>query len=513
MISSNTDFDTEVTLETASHPLPEDPPFRILLLGNWSGRDQGDLPNSFPYRPFSVDRDNFDEALAKFNVGLDLDLARDGKNSLSLQFRTLDDFHPDSIFGQVPLFADLRDMRRRLVSEDSYNEAATEVRRLFDLGADYDVSDSSAPPIESEPFITEQTGLLDNILSRPAGEVSAKRSKATPSRELGRFLSNILKSHIVETDEDEQAKLLKLVDEATSELMRSILHHPKFQELEASWRGVYFLVRKIETDVDLKIFLLDVSKSTLSDNLKGVSSLADSKLYEWLVRDTIGTPGAEPWAVVCGNFTFEVGFEDVAALIRIAKISEAANAPFVSHISAKSFGISGHNETAGVSGSNFRDGSSENKLWEALRSVPEARFLGLAIPRYLARLPYGQETDPTESFSFEEFKGVSEHDNYLWSNPSFICGFLLAETYRKFGWEMSRGFELSVSGLPTHIFLEDGETRTKPCAEILMTEVICQKILDEGLMPLISFKNSDRVQLGRFQSVASPFKALAGRWS
>ena len=135
------------------------------------------------------------------------------------------------------------------------------------------------------------------------------------------------------------------------------------------------------------------------------------------------------------------------------------------------------------------------------------------MPRYLARLPYGAKTDPTEAFDFEEFVEISEHRNYLWANPSFVCALLLGQTYRRYGWEMSKGFQLSISDLPTHIYSEDGETKTKPCAEILMTEPICQKLLDEGIIPLISFKNTDRVQLGRFQSVALPPTALGARWS
>jgi type VI secretion system protein ImpC len=241
--------------------------------------------------------------------------------------------------------------------------------------------------------------------------------------------------------------------------------------------------------------------------------LSSSDCYKWLVEETVGTPGAEPWSLICGNFTFCPDVDDVAALMRISKVCEIANAPFISHVSPMIFGMNSLSEAKGSSDWKIDEDSVEGKLWETLRVSPESRFLGLAMPRYLARLPYGAATDPTESFSFEELVEVSEHERYVWANPSFVCALLLAQTYRKHGGEMSRNFELNLAGLPTHIFEDEGETTTKPCAEILMTESICQSLLDQGIIPLISHKDSDRVQVGRFQSISVPAKGLAGRWS
>ncbi len=517
MFPSDTDLETKFTFETASQPLPDEPPFQILLLGDWSGRENRVLSEIFQSKPLAIDRDSFDKVFSKLNVRLDLDVSLDGNKTLSLEFDELDDFHPDKIFQQVSLFSDLRDIRRRLLSENTFNEAAGEVRSWFNENqfsesSGSEISENEEPVVQNDTTPDNSGNLLDSILNQSSGGKSSKPSQTTHSSELSRFVNKIVKSHIVQTDENEQARLLNFVDETTSDLMRSILHHPKFQELESAWRGVYLLVRKIETDVDLKIFLLDLTKAELVSNLKSVNNLADTDLYKWLIKDTIETPGGEPWSVVCGNFTFNLNVDDVAALIRLGKLSEIAGAPFISHISPEMFGISSIASAHSYSDWNISEDSTENKLWKTLRSLPESKFLGLVMPRFLSRLPYGKDTDPTETFSFEEFKEISEHDNYLWSNPSFVCGLLLAQTYRKCGWDMSQGFQLSLSDLPTHIFQDDGETKTKPCAEILMTETIFQKLLDEGLMPLISFKNTDRVQLGRFQSISSPIRGLSGRW-
>lgn len=506
MFPSDSSLETQFTFESAAQPLSEEPPFHILFLGNWSGEENSDLAVS---KPLVIDRDNFDEIMSKLNVRLDITIGDDEQNHLNLSFNDLEDFHPDSIFRQVSLFSDLRDLRRRLLSENTFNEAAREIRSW--VGAKQIPQSESVKETVSQTEIldVDSENLLDDILNHSIGETTTKTVHST---ELNKFLNNIVKPFIIQTDENEQAQLLKILDDATSDLMRSILHHPKFQELESTWRGVYLLVRRIETDVDLKIFLLNMNKDDLTAKLKSKKSLIDTDIYKILVKDTIETPGGEPWTIVCGNYSFGVNVDDVAALIRISEISQIANAPFISYMLPEMLGISSFASAPNFSDLSISEDSNERKLWSMLRSMPEAGFLGFAIPRFLARLPYGRDTDPTETFSFEEFNEIYEYDNYLWANPSFICALLLAQTYRKFGWEMSQNFQLALSDLPTHIYQEAGEIKTKPCAEILMTETTFQKLADEGLMTLISFKNTDRIQLGGFQSISSIDKSLNGRW-
>lgn len=515
MFPSDSNLEAEFTLETESQPIPDDPPFKILLLGDWSGRESRFLTEEIVLSgPRIIDRDNFDDVFRKLNVKLNLELSGNDRNFLKLHFTELDDFHPDRIFQQIPLFSDLRELRGRLLNPDSFDSAAREVRSWFAVEDNEEVVDNESAEPQTEVDVIETENLLDRILSQASGESSsAKPVQVVQSTELNRFISTIVKDHIIPTDENEQTRLLAAVDEATSELMRVILHHPLFQALESAWRGVYMLVRQIETDVDLKIYLLDISKDELSANLKSVSNLSDSLLYQWLIRETIETPGGEPFAVISGNYTFGVNVEDVATLVRLAKLSNTANAPFISYIRPEMLGIDSLAETPDQTNWKLSDDSNERKLWLTLRALPEAKFLGLAIPRFLVRLPYGESTMPTETFSFEEFTGIAEHENYLWANPSFACTVLLAKSYRAYGWEMRNGLFLNLSDLPTHLYEEDGETKVKPCAEILFTESACEKLLEEGLMPLISFRNSDRIQLARFQSIASPLKSLSGRWS
>jgi type VI secretion system protein ImpC len=513
MIPFNTDFDTEVKFATDADSLPEDPPFHMLFLGDWSGRESRSDVGSPKRRPIFIDRDNFDETLDRLNVGLELDLNDQGKDFLTLRFKELDDFHPDRIFQQIPLFSELRDIRKKLLNNDTFEQAAREVRSWFNDS--FEVQSEEIIPEDQSGEVSQIStdSLLDQILDQGEGSASSPRRQTTQSTELSSLISKLVKPHLIKTDEQEQAKLLDAVDETTSELMRSILHHPQFQALEAAWRGLYLVVRRAETGVDLKIFILDISKDELSDNLKSVNDLTESMIYDVFIKDTLETPGGEPWAVFCGNYNFGVNVDDIATLMRLSQLANNANAPFISHIKPDMFGISSFAETPDYREWKISDEADETKLWNTLRSMPEAKYLGLATPRFLARLPYGAKSDPTETFSFEELIDDLEHKHFLWSNPNFFCALLLAQSYRVHGWEMGSGLFQDIDGLPIYMYEDDGETKTKPCAEVVFTETGCNKILEEGLMPLLSFRNTDKVHLARFQSIASPMSALKSRWS
>src|SRR5439155_3922424 len=178
-----------------------------------------------------------------------------------------------------------------------------------------------AKPVQRDiqPVVESSDNLLDAILSGTAGAAPAPRP-ARGSDEIATLVSDLVRPHLVSIDENEQAALLAAIDAATSDLMRHILHDRNFQELEAAWRGLYLLVRRAETGTDLKFYIFDVSKNELAADLRSVDSLNDSRLSEILVREAVETLGGEPWAVVAGSYGFVPYKNDVAALIRIAKI-------------------------------------------------------------------------------------------------------------------------------------------------------------------------------------------------
>ena len=495
----NSSLEGNFTLESGGNRLPEDAPFHILCLGNWSGNGDNEVELN-KRRPIMIDRDNFDDVIRKIRP--ELNLIFDDENSLNLVFTEFDDFHPDNIFRQIPIFENLRDVRKRLKNHDTFNEAAREVRSWF--------SQEEQAVGKREVEVIEADNLLDAILSGKSADASAVKRKTTESTELSQFINDIVQPHIIQTDLTEQANLLMAVDEIVSDLMRKILHHKEFLALEAAWRGLYFLVMRTDTDTDLKIYLHDISKSELADNLKNSSSLADSIYYQLTAGESLETSIGEPWAVVIGDYGFAPNVNDIATLMRIAQIANASNTPFISHIRPDVLGVTSLADNPSSSSWIIVEDSTESKLWNTLRAAEESEYLGMAMPRFLARLPYGRDTEPTEVFSFEEFNG--QHNDYVWSNPAFICAFLLAKSFRKNGWEMAENIAREMSGLSMHIYQEDGETKTKPCAEIAMTEAGVQKMIDSGVIPLVSFRDSDRVRVASFQSIASSGERIRGKW-
>ncbi len=259
-------------------------------------------------------------------------------------------------------------------------------------------------------------------------------------------------------------------------------------------------MRRVPTDVNLKIFLLDMAKPELAADLVAT--------FELLVDQA---PGAEPWSVLAGNYTFDQSADDAQLLARMAAVACHAGAPFLAAASARLLGCESLHATP--SPYQWRSDNDAVERWAAVRRLPQAAWIGLALPRFLMRLPYGKQTSPAETFAFEEFSAAPSHEDYLWANPAFACAFLLGEAFSESGWEMRPGEIGEISGLPAHVYRADGESHLKPCAEALLTEDAAEAILDRGLMPLMSIKGADTIRMPRFQSIAMPAAPLAGRWS
>jgi type VI secretion system protein ImpC len=195
--------------------------------------------------------------------------------------------------------------------------------------------------------------------------------------------------------------------------------------------------------------------------------------------------------------------EELDALRRMAELGRAVGAPVLAAARAALVGCP-------APGADPTEWSPPAAAWEALRREPAARFLGLAFPRFLLRLPYGADAEECERFRFEESPG---HEEYLWGNPAIVCALLLARSFSAAGWDMRPGMVRDLEGLPLHLVRADGDTSVLPCAEAWMSERAADRLLDDGVMPLASMKDRDAVHLVRFQSIASPPAALAGRWS
>jgi type VI secretion system protein ImpC len=485
--------------ETSAKPASETP-FRILIFGDFSSRASRGIsePAGVARRkPIPVDRDNFDEVLARLGVEVRLGLAQDAP-PLTLRFRELDDFHPDRLVRQVGLFDSLRTTRERLQSPSSFKQAAAEVRTWANLKS------VPAPPTPAPAASGED--LLNQLL----GEAPAERAADTPSpaaTDWNAYLARIVQPHLAPKPDPQQADLIAAVDEAAGGQMRALLHGPAFQDIEAAWRSVFFLVRRLDTDENLRLYLLDVTKDELAADLGGSDDLTASGVYKLLVEQTVGTPGASPWAVVVGNYAFDPSPGNVEILGRMAKVAAQAGAPFLAGASPHLLGC---RSLAATPDPKQWQEPTDLEAWEALRRLPEAAYLGLSLPGVLLRVPYGKESSPTEQFDFEEMTEKPEHEAFLWGVSSFACAYLLAEAFSRAGWDMRPGMVQEIGGLPLYVNRADDEAL--PCAEVVLTDRAAAAILNRGIMPIRSVRNQDAVLLPQFQSIAEPLKPLAGHW-
>jgi type VI secretion system protein ImpC len=445
-----------------------DDPFRILILGDFSGRDNRSIQTHVAERhPLRIDRDNFDEIFRRMKVQLNLRLGS-GQTAIVLRFEEFSDFEPDSIFQRCELF--------QTIAAAPRPESAGPPPR------------ESRGPVGSDAARLISRNLLDDIVEQ--AEASTP-SRPRPKDEFQSVIDGVVAPHVIPSEDPASIESRILSDERNAILMRAILHHPDFQAIEAVWRAIFLLVRGLDTDGALSLHLLDLTKAELAQDLSGDRG----GVFRLLVEETVQTPGGEPWSLVAGNYVFGRSDADLRLLGKLASISRLAGAPFLAESAAPSQASPGAEEG-----------------WRSLRATPEARWIGLSIPRFLARLPYGRDTYEIESFPFEEMQGRPEHGAYLWANPALACAYLLGRSFSEYGWGFRPGVLRQIDGLPLHSVEVDGEQRAQPCAEVLLTEREIEYVLDEGLMPLASVKNRDSVVLVRFQSIAEPPAALAGRW-
>jgi type VI secretion system protein ImpC len=485
-------------------------PFRVAILGDFSGRANRGISEAETIgkrRAVLVDRDNFDEVLSRTSAEIQLAI---GDGSLHLRFSELDDFHPDQIFLRLEAFGKLRELRSRLSDPSTFQDAAQELGlRSPGSVSEPQIADASPAVVPSAARLASGS-LLDEMVEQTESRVAEDRYRRKPDA-VREFAQRVAAKHLASTPDARQPEILSVIDRGIGALMTAILHNRDFQALEALWRATFLLVRKLETGSQLKLYLIDVSKEELGADLKAATDLRDTGMYRLLVEQTVETPGAEPWSLIVGDYGFDSSTDDLAQLSRMAGIAHRAGAPFLAEASARLVGCDSL-----ASSPHPRDWRMPQELaggWAELRRRPEADSVGLALPRFLLRLPYGKKTFPVESFDFEEFPELPVHEDYLWGNPAFAVALLLAQSFSETGWEMRPGIVTEIDGLPLHVYGKDGESESKPCAEILLTEDAAERLVEEGLIPLVSFKDRDCVRVIRFQSIADPPRGLAGRWT
>jgi type VI secretion system protein ImpC len=300
------------------------------------------------------------------------------------------------------------------------------------------------------------------------------------------------------------------IDAKLTEQVNLVLHHPEFQQLEGAWRGLHFLVNNTETDEMLKIRVLSISKNELGKTIKRFKGTAwdQSPLFKKVYEQEYGQLGGEPYGCLIGDYHFDHSPPDVEILGGMAQIAAAAHAPFLAGAAPSVMQMESWQELTNPRDLTKIFTTPEYAALRSLRESEDARYLGLAMPRFLARLPYGTKTDPVEEFDFEEDTEGADSTRYTWANSAYAMAVNINRAFKQFGWcSRIRGVESggSVEGLPVHTFpSDDGGVDMKCPTEIAISDRREAELAKNGFMPLIHRKNSDFAAFIGAQSLQKP---------
>lgn len=300
------------------------------------------------------------------------------------------------------------------------------------------------------------------------------------------------------------------LDSRLTEQLNQIVHHESFQALEGSWRGLSHLVNNTETDEMLKIRVMNITKKEVSKTLKKYKGTAwdQSPLFKMVYEEEYGQFGGEPYGCLVGDYYFDQTPPDVELLGEIAQISAAAHAPFIAAAAPQLMNMESWQELSDPRDLTKIFQTPEYAAWRSLRDSEDSRYIGLTMPRFLSRLPYGPDTNPVEEFAFVEDVEGADHNKYTWANSAYAMAVNINRAFKLYGWcSRIRGVESGgiVEGLPTHTFpTDDGGVDMKCPTEIAISDRREAELAKNGFMPLLHKKNTDFAAFIGAQSLQKP---------
>lgn len=373
--------------------------------------------------------------------------------------------------------------------------------------------------MSNEPELLQHTASAtvtqeDNLLERMITETRIGRDdeQRTQSRQQIATLVDQVMQGTVRVSKGLEAAIserITALDELISRQLNAIMHHEDFQRLEASWRGVHYLVRQSETSTMLKLKVLNVTKTDLLRDLER-SAFDQSALFKKVYEEEYGTFGGVPFGALIGDYEFGRHPRDVALLTKLSNVAAAAHAPFVAAASPELFNWDSYTQLGEPRDLAKIFEGPEYTQWRAFRDTEDSRYVGLTLPHILLRLPYGAETVPVEAFHFEEDVDGRDHRKYLWGNAAYAFGARLTDAFAKHSWCVAiRGVQGGglVESLPSHTFTTDqGDVALKCPTEVAITDRREKELSDLGLIPLLHCKGTDYAAFFGTQSCQKPRK-------
>src|SRR5947207_3793267 len=369
------------------------------------------------------------------------------------------------------------------------------------------VEQAQAQPAAATAELNEFESLLTKEFKPKSDEAkNAVKLAVQTLAEQALAASTLISDNAIKTIES----IIAEIDRKLTEQVNLILHQQDFKTLEGSWRGLHYLVNNTETGENLKIRVMNISKKEVAKTLKKYKGTAwdQSPLFNKLYEEEFVMPGGQPYGCLMGDYYFDHSAPDVEMLTGIAQISAAAHAPFLAAAAPSLLNMETWQEL-----SNPRDlakifGTPAYAAWKSLRESEDSRYLGLTMPRVLARMPYGAKTSPVDEFAFEEDTAGADHNKYCWANAAYSMATNITRSFKLYGWcARIRGAESGgmVEGLPVHSFpTDDGGVDMKCPTEIAITDRREAEMAKNGFMPLSHYKNTDYAVFMGAQSLQKP---------
>ena len=349
---------------------------------------------------------------------------------------------------------------------------------------------------EAQAGDVQEKSLLDQIIDD--GRLARETSQRDYAKDVvGEFVSQIMAGEMTVSKNTEAMinARISAIDKLISDQLNEVMHHEDFQKIEASWRGLQYLIDQSETGERLKIRVMNVNKKDLLKDMEKASEFDQSTLFKKIYEEEFGMFGGAPYGALIGDYEFTNHPQDLALLEKVSQVAAAAHAPFISAAGPELFNFDSFTELGEPRdlAKNFQ--SVDYAKWKSFRDSEDSRYVALAMPHILMRLPYGKDNVPVESFDFEEQVDGTDHKKYLWGNAAWALGTRLTDAFAKYHWCAAiRGVEGGglVEGLPVHTFnTDEGDVALKCPTEIAITDRREKELADLGFVPLVHCKGTD----------------------
>jgi len=472
--------------------------FRLAIFGDFTGRaSKGQLETGDALaerKPMVLDPDTFEDVIESFATELVLPIGKDGAG-ISVKLGEYDDLHPDELYDNVELFSELVSLRKQLQSGVTKDHAM----KTLSAWAEAHGTPARAPKSRSGGNAVPADKRLSDFQMLIGDSSNSLRPAASPVEDL---LARVVGPHIRALPDPNFGAMQEAVDQALSDAMRLVLHHPEFQSVEAQWRSLDLIQRSVEVDDTLDVMLYDISAEELAADLAAHEDLSQSGFVRLLTEEPMDEEnGRGAFSALIGLYTFEETPPHAELLGRFARVAAHVDAPFLAAI------------TPG-----FWDTGKEDRpkvvadAWDTLAGMPEAGHLGLLTPRFLLRRPYGARGEPIDPFDFEEFTQAEGLRGMLWGNPVVVAAILMAKSFKENGASLQLGSIMSLGEMPFH-YVNDrfGDQVALPCTErnVDLDKIAAAK--ERGFMPIASVRGRDEIRLTSFNALRGDM--LLGPWT